>query len=207
MPKVAVYNREGATVGEIDLSDAVFGVEVNPGLLHEVVLMQLANKRQGTAETLTRGEVRGGGRKPWRQKGTGRARQGSTRAPHWRHGGVVFGPHMRSFRFTMPKKARRAALRGALSGKVTAGELIVLDTLELAAPKTKDITALLQNLGAPKKALIVTSNGDTIVYKSARNIPGVLTSAAANLNVYDVLNSGKLVITRDAVAKVEEVLG
>ena len=206
MPKVAVYNKQGAAVGEIDLSDAVFGVEVNPHLLHEVVLMQLANRRQGTSDTKTRGEVRGGGRKPWRQKGTGRARQGSIRAPHWRHGGVVFGPHPRSYRLSMPKKARRAALRGALSSKLAAGDIIVLEEFALEVPRTKEVVALLKNLNVPGKALIVTSNGDPMVYRSARNIPGIMTSAAQNINVYDVLATGKLVLTRDAIARVEEVL-
>lgn len=206
MPKVAVYSKDGAAVGEIDLSDAVFGVEVNPHLLHEAVLMQLANRRQGTSDTKTRAEVSGGGRKPWRQKGTGRARQGSTRAPHWRHGGVVFGPHPRSYRITMPKKARRAALRGVLSSKLATGDLIVLDEFSLEAPKTKDVVALLKNLNVAGKALIVTTNGDPVIYRSARNIPGITTSAAQNINVYDVLATGKLVLTRDAIARVEEVL-
>jgi len=207
MPKVAVYNKEGATVGEITLSDAVFGAEVNPGLLHEVVQMYLANQRQGTSDTKTRAEVSGGGKKPWRQKGTGRARQGSTRAPHWRHGGVVFGPHPRKFGWTMPKKARRAALRQALSDKLASGELIVVDSFELEAPKTREVVSLLKNLKAEGKAFIVTAEENVNVYKSARNIPGVRANAARNLNVYEVLASGKLVLTQDAVAKVEEVLG
>jgi len=206
MPKVAVYNKEGATVGEITLSDAVFGAEVNVGLMHEAVQMYLANQRQGTADTKTRAEVSGGGKKPWRQKGTGRARQGSTRAPHWRHGGIVFGPHPRKYGWSMPKKARRAALRSALSAKVAAGDLIVLDELQMEAPKTKEIVTLLKNLNATSKAFIVTAEQDINVYKSARNIPGVNANGARNLNVYEVLNAGKLVMTRDAVAKVEEVL-
>lgn len=207
MPKVAVYNKEGATVGEITLSDAVFGAEVNPGLLHEVVQMYLANQRQGTSDTKTRAEVSGGGKKPWRQKGTGRARQGSTRAPHWRHGGVVFGPHPREYGWTMPKKARRAALRQALSAKVARGDLLVLDSFELEAPKTREVVALLKNLNAQGKAFIVTAEENVNIYKSARNIPGVRVNAARNLNVYEVLAGGKLVLTKDAVAKVEEVLG
>ncbi|OTA42247.1 MAG: 50S ribosomal protein L4 [Symbiobacterium thermophilum] len=207
MPKVAVYNKEGATVGEITLSDAVFGAEVNPGLLHEVVQMYLANKRQGTADTKTRGEVSGGGRKPWRQKGTGRARQGSIRAPQWRKGGVVFGPHPREYGWSMPKKARRAALRQALSAKVKNGELIVVDKFELEAPKTKEVVNLLKNLKVEGSAFIVTAQEDVNIYKSARNIPGVRVNAARNLNAYDVLAAGKLVFTQDAVAKVEEVLG
>ncbi|MFZ5826163.1 MAG: 50S ribosomal protein L4 [Bacillota bacterium] len=207
MPKVAVYNKDGATVGEITLSDAVFGAEVNPGLLHEVVQMYLANQRQGTSDTKTRAEVRGGGRKPWRQKGTGRARQGSIRSPQWRKGGIVFGPHPRDFGWTMPKKARRAALRQALSSKVANGELIVVESFDLEAPKTKEVVALLKALGAEGKAYLVTEMENVNVYKSARNIPGVRANAARNLNVYEVLNSGRLVLTKDAVAKVEEVLG
>ena len=207
MPKVAVYNKEGATVGEITLSDAVFGAEVNPGLLHEVVQMYLANKRQGTADTKTRAEVSGGGRKPWRQKGTGRARQGSIRAPQWRKGGIVFGPHPREYGWSMPKKARRAALRQALSAKVKSGELIVVDKFELEAPKTREVATLLKNLKVEGSAFIVTAQEDTNIYKSARNIPGVRVNAARNLNAYEVLAASKLVFTQDAVAKVEEVLG
>lgn len=207
MPKVAVYNKEGATVGEITLSDAVFGAEVNPGLLHEVVQMYLANKRQGTADTKTRAEVSGGGRKPWRQKGTGRARHGSIRSPLWRKGGIVFGPHPREYGWSMPKKARRAALRQALSAKVKSGELIVVDKFELEAPKTREVATLLKNLKVDGSAFIVTAQEDVNIYKSARNIPGVRVNAARNLNAYDVLAAGKLVFTQDAVAKVEEVLG
>lgn len=207
MPKVAVYNKDGATVGEITLSDAVFGAEVNTGLLHEMVQAYLANQRQGTHDTKTRSEVAGGGRKPWRQKGTGRARQGSIRAPHWRHGGVAFGPHPREYGWTLPKKARRVALRQALSAKVAAGDLIVVDSLELDAPKTKTIANLLQSLNAERKPYLVTAEQNVNVYKSARNIPGANSNAARNLNVYEVLNSGKLILTQDAVAKVEEVLG
>lgn len=207
MPNVAVYNKEGANVGEITLSDAIFAAEVNTGLLHEVVNMYLANQRQGTSDTKTRSEVSGGGRKPWRQKGTGRARQGSTRSPHWRHGGVAFGPHPRSYGWTMPKKARRVALRSALSAKFAAGEIVILDAFELEAPKTKDVSALLKTFEANKKAFIVTAETNQNVYKSARNIPGVNAEAARNINVYAVLNGGKLFITKDAVAKIEEVLG
>jgi large subunit ribosomal protein L4 len=206
MPNVAVLNKEGATVGEITLSDAVFGAEVNTGLLHEVVNMYLANQRQGTSDTKTRAEISGGGRKPWRQKGTGRARAGSTRAPNWRHGGVAFGPHPRSYGWTMPKKARRVALRSALSAKLAAGELVVIDAFDLDAPKTKDVVALLKALNVGRKAFLVTAEQNANVYKSARNIEGVNANAARNLNVYEVLNSGKLVLTKDAVAKVEEVL-
>lgn len=207
MPNVAVYNKEGANVGEITLSDAIFAAEVNTGLLHEVVNMYLANQRQGTHDTKTRSEVSGGGRKPWRQKGTGRARQGSTRSPQWRHGGVAFGPHPRKYGWTMPKKARRAALRSALSAKFAAGDIVILDAFELEAPKTKDVAGLLKTFEANKKAFIVTGETNQNVYKSARNIPGVNAEAARNINVYGVLNGGKLFITKDAVAKIEEVLG
>jgi large subunit ribosomal protein L4 len=207
MPNVAVYNKEGANVGEITLSDAIFAAEVNTGLLHEVVNMYLANQRQGTSDTKTRAQVSGGGRKPWKQKGTGRARAGSTRSPNWRHGGVAFGPHPRKYGWTMPKKARRVALRSALSAKFAAGEIVILDSFELEAPKTKDVTTLLKTFEANKKAFIVTGETDMNVYKSARNIPGVNAEAARNINVYGVLNGGKLFITKDAVAKIEEVLG
>ncbi len=207
MPNVAVYNKEGATVGEITLSDAVFGAEVNAGLMHEVVQMYLANQRQGTSDTKTRAEVSGGGKKPWRQKGTGRARQGSTRSPQWRHGGVVFGPHPRAFGWTMPKKARRAALRSALSAKLQAGDILVVDSFNLEAPKTKEVVALINNLKAGEKAFIVTAEPNLTVYKSARNIPGVNANGARNLNVYEVLFASKLIFTKDAVANIEEVLG
>lgn len=206
MPKVALYNIQGQTVGEIELSDAVFGAEVNEALLHSAVVRYLANQRQGTADTKTRSEVSGGGRKPWRQKGTGRARQGSIRAPHWRHGGVVFGPTPRDFRLEMPKKARRAALRSALSAKVNAGDLLVLDQLDIAEPKTKVVVQLLGNLKADRKALIVTPDGNVNVYKSARNIPGVNAAPATDLNVYQVLAHDKVVLTQDAVRRLEEVL-
>lgn len=207
MPKVAVFNKDGATVGEITLSDAVFGAEVNAGLMHEVVQMYLANQRQGTSDTKTRSEVRGGGRKPWRQKGTGRARQGSTRSPNWRHGGVAFGPHPRKHGWSMPKKARRVALRSALSAKLAAGDVIVVDSFDLAAPKTKEVVALIKALNAGGKAFVVTAEQNMNVYKSARNIPGANANGARNLNVYEVLFASKLVLTRDAVAMVEEVLG
>ncbi len=208
MPKVAVYNQEGATVGEITLSDAVFGAEVNTGLLHDAVQSYLANQRQGTSDTKTRAEVSGGGRKPWKQKGTGRARAGSTRSPNWRHGGVAFGPHPRDYSWSLNKKAKRVALRQALSAKVAAGDVIVLDSISIEVPKTKMVANMLAKLNASgKKAYIVTAEGDTNVYKSARNLPGVNSNAARNLNVYEVLYAGKLVLTKDAVAKVEEVLG
>lgn len=207
MAKVALYNMEGDTVGEVELSDAVFGVEVSPALLHQVVVAYLANQRVGTVATKTRSLVRGGGRKPWRQKGTGRARQGSIRAPHWKGGGTAFGPKPRDYRLDVPRQARRKALKGALSAKLRDGEIRVLDGLAFEEPKTRRMAAVLGNLDAGgQKALIVTVGPDSNVYKSARNIVGVKSVAAADLNVYDVLNHRRLVITRDAVQRVEEVL-
>ncbi len=207
MPKVAVYNMAGEVVGEMDLDDAVFGVAPNPTLLHAAVVMRLANERVGTVATKTRGEVSGGGKKPWRQKGTGRARQGSIRAPHWKGGGTVFGPQPRDYRQTMPRKARRAALRGALSAKVSEGLIRVLDSMAFPEPKTREMAAVLQRLElGGRKALVVTAGHDENVHKSARNLPGVAAAAAADLNVYDVLNHDGLVITRDAVERVQEVL-
>ena len=207
MPKVSVYNQEGQPVGEIELSDTVFGAEVNEALLHQAVVMYLANQRQGTASTKTRGEVRGGGRKPWRQKGLGRARHGSIRSPIWVGGGVVFGPKPRDYRQAMPKKARRAALRSALSAKVRDGALIVLDDLKLAQPKTKEMAGVLKRLGADRKPLIVLGERDPNVELSARNLPGAGTAQAADINVYQVLAHDPLVLTRAAVAKLEEALG
>ena len=207
MPKTAVYNVEGQTVGEIELADEVFASSVNEDLMHAAVLMYLANQRVGTAATKTRGMVSGGGRKPWRQKGTGRARQGSIRAPHWKGGGTVFGPQPRDYRQSMPKRARRKALCSALTCKVQDGELRVLDSLKIDEPKTKTVVNMLQALDTKGKALLVTGDHDTNVYLSARNIPGVKTTAASDLNVYDVLNHQNLIMTRDAVARIEEVLG
>lgn len=206
MPKVTVYNIEGQPVGELDLNPKVFGAEINPSLMHDAVVMYLANQRTGTASTKTRGEVRGGGRKPWRQKGLGRARQGSIRAPQWVGGGVVFGPKPREWRQKMPKKARRQALRSALSAKVQAGELVVLDALTLPEAKTRHMAGVLRNFNATK-ALVVTERPDETVIRSSRNIPGVETGVAKDLNVYQVLKYPKVFITRDAVAAVEEVLG
>jgi large subunit ribosomal protein L4 len=206
MPKVDLYNVQGKKVGDIDLKDEIFGTEVNESILHDVVVMQLANRRVGTADTKTRAEVAGGGRKPWRQKGTGRARHGTIRSPIWRTGGIVFGPHPRSYRYTMPKKIRRLAMKSALSSKVQKGNLIVLDELSFQQPKTKDMVEILNNLNVDNKALVVTAGVDTNVVKSARNIPGVTPTFASGLNVYDILNHEKLVITKDAVSKVEEVL-
>jgi len=204
MPKVAVYNTAGSQVSEIELNDAVFGLEPNTDVMHEVVRAQLANKRQGTQSALTRAEVSGGGIKPWRQKGTGRARQGSTRSPQWTHGGIVFAPKPRSYAVSVNKKARRLAIRSALSAKVQANEIIVLDSLTLEEAKTKKMAAVLKALGA-EKALIVTPGKDETVVRAAGNIPGVATTMADNLNVYDILKYEKFIITVDAVAKVEEV--
>lgn len=206
MPTVPVYNKDGQQVGELTLRDDIFGLEPNPHVLHQVVTAYLANQRQGTHDTRTRAEVRGGGRKPWRQKGTGRARQGSIRAPHWRHGGIVFGPHPRSYRIDVPGKLRRLALKQALSDKVQGGNFVVLDEYKLEKPRTKAVVQLLKNFGADR-ALIVTADGDITVYKSARNIPGVGAMRARDLNTYQVLRAPKVIITKDAVAVVEEVLG
>lgn len=205
MPKAALYNTKGEQVGEVELSDDVFGVEVRPDIMHRAVVNYLANQRQGTASTLTRGEVAGGGRKPWRQKGTGRARHGSIRSPLWRKGGIVFGPKPRSYNFTLPKKLKRYALKSALSSKVVDNELIILDSLNMEAPKTKIMAEILKNIKADKKALIVLPGKDENVEKSARNLPGVKTTSVNTLNVYDILNHKNLIITKEAVEKVEEV--
>ncbi|WP_078551170.1 50S ribosomal protein L4 [Bacillus alkalicellulosilyticus] len=206
MPKVALFNQSGSQVGDIELSDAVFGIEPNQHVLHEAVVMQQASLRQGTHKVKGRSEVRGGGRKPWRQKGTGRARQGSIRSPQWVGGGVVFGPTPRSYGYNLPKKVRRLAIKSALSSKVQAEEIVVLDNLTLDAPKTKEMVALLTNLSVDSKALVVTADYNETVALSARNIPGVSFVAADGVNVLDVLKHDKLVITKDAVEKVEEVL-
>lgn len=206
MPKVAVMNIEGQTVGELELSDAVFAAPVNDALMYDMVLLYRANQRQGTSDTKTRGEVAGSTKKPWRQKGTGRARIGTKRSPVWRTGGITFGPHQRDYSYTIPKKSRRAALRSALSAKLRDGELIVLDTLSLNEPKTKLVADALKKLNAEKGALIVAADFDNNVYLSARNIPGTAATAARNINVYDVLKHDRVVMTKDAVAKVEEVL-
>ncbi|MDO7788924.1 50S ribosomal protein L4 [Desulforamulus aquiferis] len=205
MPKVALYNISGQQVGEVELKDSVFGIEPNEPVLHDAVTMQLANQRQGTHDTKTRAEVRGGGRKPWRQKGTGRARAGTTRSPIWRSGGIVFGPHPRDYSYSLPKKVRRLALKSALSSKVLGNDIIVLDTLTMDAPKTKEMVRILDNLKA-SQALVVTAERDLNVEKSARNIEGVKPLKAEGVNVYDLLRFNKLVITKDAVAKIEEVL-
>lgn len=206
MPKVALYNIKGEQVGEIDLKDDVFGVAINESVMHDAVVNQLANRRLGTQSAKTRAEVSGGGRKPFRQKGTGRARAGSSRSPLWRKGGVIFAPQPRSYSYAIPKKVRRLALKSALSSKVQNGNIIVLDQLAMAEPKTKEFAGVLDNLKVSKKALVVTAEVDTAVVRSARNIPGVTPTHASSLNVYDVLAHEKLIITRDAVSKVEEVL-
>lgn len=205
MPKVALYNIAGQQVGDIDLKDSIFGVNVNVEAMHQVVKMLLANRRQGTQSALTRAEVSGGGIKPWRQKGTGRARHGSIRSPQWTHGGIVFAPKPRSYRYTVPKKIRRLAMKSALSSKVNEENIIVLDDLNLEAPKTKQVVNMLQNLKVDTKALIVLAEKNENVEKSARNIPGVKTSLVNTLNVYDILKYDKFIITKSAVEKVEEV--
>lgn len=206
MPVVALFNQSGTQVGEIQLADAVFGIEPNEHVLYEAVLKQRANLRQGTHKVKTRTEVRGGGKKPWAQKGTGRARQGSIRAPQWRGGGVVFGPIPRAYTYKLNKKVRRLALRSALSQVVLQNNLVVLDSLSFDAPKTKEMVAVLNGLNANKKVLIVTTDENINVLLSGRNIPGVMTITASSVNVYDLLNSNKIVITQDAVRKIEEVL-
>ncbi|GLH65606.1 50S ribosomal protein L4 [Parageobacillus sp. G301] len=206
MPKVALYNQSGETIGEIELNDSVFGIEPNKHVLFEAVIMQRASLRQGTHKTKNRAEVSGGGRKPWRQKGTGRARQGSIRAPQWRGGGTVFGPVPRSYSYKLPKKVRRLAIKSALSSKVLENNIVVLDNLTLEAPKTKEMVKILNNLSVDRKALIVTDDVNENVTLSARNIPGVTVVTANGINVLDVLNHDKLVITKAAVEKVEEVL-
>ncbi|WP_026895044.1 50S ribosomal protein L4 [Clostridiisalibacter paucivorans] len=205
MPKVALYNVSGQQVGDIELTDAVFGVKVNKHVLHESVKNYLANQRQGTQSAKTRSEVRGGGRKPWRQKGTGRARQGSIRSPQWTGGGVVFAPKPRDYRYTLPKKVRRLAMKSALSSKVLNDEIVVLDEFKMENPKTKDMANILKNLNSTKKALIVMAEKDENIMKSAKNIPGVETTLINSLNVYDVLKYDTFIITKDAVTKVEEV--
>lgn len=205
MPNVAVFNMAGEKVSELALNDSVFAVEPNTSVMHMAVINYLANQRQGTQSTLTRAEVSGGGKKPWRQKGTGRARQGSTRAPQWYHGGIALGPKPRSYNFTINKKVRQLAIKSALSSKVLANELVVLDSLTLEAIKTKEIVKVLSALKAGKKALIVLPEKDDVVYRSARNIAGVKVSPANTINTYDILNCDTLIVLKDAVAKIEEV--
>jgi len=205
MANVTVYNMNGESVGSIELNDKVFGTEVNKSVLHSVVRAYLLNQRQGTQSTLTRTEVSGGGRKPWRQKGTGRARQGSTRAPQWTHGGVALGPKPRSYRVSINKKVKRVAMTSALSSKVQAGELIVVDNIALGEYKTKAVAAMLKALEADKKAYIVTETVNPMFVKSASNIPTVKTTPVNSINVYDILNSNKMIVSKEAVMKIEEV--
>ncbi len=205
MPKVSVYNILGEVVSEMELSPKLFDSEINESAMHEVVLAHLAARRQGTASTKSRGEVRGGGAKPWRQKGTGRARHGTTRSPLWVGGAIAFGPKPRNYRYTMPKKVRRLAMYSALTTKVQGNNLVVVDQLNMEVPKTKEILKVLNNLKISGKTLIVTATPDSVVYKSARNIEGVKTAIADSINVYDLLNYTNVVMTQDAVKKVEEV--
>jgi large subunit ribosomal protein L4 len=204
MPTVGLFNKEGKKVGDLDLSEKVFGVEVNENAVHEVVVALLANKRQGTQSAKTRSEVSGGGIKPWRQKGTGRARQGSIRAPQWIHGGMVFAVKPRDYRISVPKSTRKTAMLSVLTSKVKDDEIVVLDSLNFDAPKTKDMVKVLDAFEA-KKTLIVTAESNQNVYRSARNIKGVQVIPVNNLNVYDLLKFDKLMITKDAVSKIEEV--
>ena len=204
MANVSVYNMEGNEVGSMELNDAVFGVEVNEHLVHMAVVQQLANNRQGTQKAKTRSEVSGGGRKPWRQKGTGHARQGSTRAPQWTGGGVVFAPVPRDYSFKINKKEKRAALKSALTSRVEAQKFVVLDELKLDAIRTKDFVKVLNNLNV-SKALVVMGDKDVVVEKSAANVPGVKTTQATLLNVYDVLKYDTVITTKAAVEKIEEV--
>ena len=204
MANVAVYNMEGKEVDKIELNDSIFGVEINEHLVHMAVLQQLANKRQGTQKAKTRSEVRGGGRKPWRQKGTGHARQGSIRAPQWTGGGVVFAPVPRDYEVKMNKKERRAALKSALTSKVQDNKLVVVDSLALAEVKTKEMQKVLTNLKA-EKALVITADNDQNVILSARNIADVETATPATINTYDVMKHNTVVVTKDAVASIEEV--
>ena len=204
MAKVSVYNMEGNEVGTLELNDAVFGVEVNEHLVHMAVVRQLANKRQGTQKAKTRSEVSGGGRKPWRQKGTGHARQGSTRAPQWTGGGVVFAPVPRDYSFKINKKEKRAALKSALTSRVEAQKFVVLDELKLDAIKTKDFVKVLNNLNV-SKALVVMGDKDVVIEKSAANVPDVKTTQATLLNVYDILKYDTVITTKAAVEKIEEV--
>jgi large subunit ribosomal protein L4 len=204
MPTVGLFNKEGQKVGDIELAEGVFGVEINTYAVHQVVVALLANKRQGNQSAKTRSEVSGGGIKPWRQKGTGRARQGSIRAPQWVHGGIVFAPKPRDYRISIPKSMRRVAMKSALSSKVAENEIIVLENLDFEAPKTKEVIKMLAALKT-NKALIVVAESNENVYKSVRNIEGVSVIPANNLNVYDILKYDNFIITKDAVSKIEEV--
>lgn len=206
MPKVALYNMAGEQVGDVALNDAIFAAEINETVVHQVVVNYLANQRQGTQSTKTRSEVAGGGIKPWRQKGTGRARQGSIRAPQWKGGGVALGPKPRSYKYTLNKKVKRLAMKSVLTSKVNDSAIYVIDNLAVDAYSTKAMKAMLDALKIEGKALIVTPEKNELIYRSARNIAGVTVSMVGTLNVYEVLNHGALVISKDAVSKIEEVL-
>ena len=205
MPKTTVLDMTGKQIGEIELSEAIFGIEPNEAVVHAVVKNHLANCRQGTQSALTRAEVSGGGIKPWRQKGTGRARQGSIRAPQWYHGGIVFAPKPRDYSYSLNKKVKRLALKSALSAKMASGDIIVIDAIKMDTIKTKTFKEFLNAVGADAKALVVTAEHNDTIVKSARNIPGVTTTFAALINVYDILNAKKFVVDQAALAKIEEV--
>ena len=205
MSTINVLNMAGETVGTVELCDGIFGIEPNQAVVHEVVKNHLANCRQGTQSALTRAEVSGGGKKPWRQKGTGHARQGSTRAPQWTHGGIVFAPKPRDYSYVLNKKVKRLALKSVLSAKVAEGKLVVIDSIKMDAIKTADFRKFLTAVNVDGKAVVITPAVDTVVVKSARNIPGVVTTAADLLNVYDIINAQYLVVDQNALAKIEEV--
>lgn len=206
MPKVTLYNMNGQQAGEVELSDSVFGVEYNEAVIHQAIVRQLANERLGTHATKTRGLVRGGGKKPWRQKGTGRARVGSIRSPLWVGGGTIFGPQPRSYYKAMPRKARRLAVKSALSAKVTGDDIFVIDSIELAKPKTKEVLNLLNNFDIGNEKALIITEGDAILERCARNIQGIKAMPVTAMNIYDLVNYTKLFITQGAVAKIEEVL-
>ena len=203
--KTNVYDMTGKQVGEVELSEAIFGIEPNESVVHDVVKNHLANCRQGTQSALTRAEVSGGGIKPWRQKGTGRARQGSIRAPQWTHGGIVFAPKPRSYSYTLHKKVKRLALKSALSAKAASNDIIVIDEIKVDEPKTKAFAGFLKAIGAERKPLVVTAEADELVVRSARNIPGCLVAFASVINVYDIVNANKFVVDKAALTKIEEV--
>lgn len=205
MPNIAVFDMAGKEVGTVELSDSIFGIEPNVSVMHDVVVNHLANKRQGTQSALTRSEVSGGGKKPWRQKGTGHARQGSIRSPQWTHGGIVFAPKPRSYRYVLNKKVRRLAMKSAFSSKFIDNNIIVIDSMPMEEYKTKSIVKMLNAVGSNGKSLIVLPEIEDRIIKSARNIPGVKTSQVCGLNVYDILNAKKLIILKDSISKIEEV--
>lgn len=205
MPNIAVFDMAGKEVGIVELSDSIFGIEPNVSVMHDVVVNHFANKRQGTQSALTRSEVSGGGKKPWRQKGTGHARQGSIRSPQWTHGGIVFAPKPRSYRYVLNKKVRRLAMKSAFSSKFIDNNIIVIDSMPMEEYKTKSIVKMLNAVGSNGKSLIVLPEIEDRIIKSARNIPGVKTSQVCGLNVYDILNAKKLIILKDSISKIEEV--